>query len=761
MPFNAVSNRADPDQAALARVASSGVNSVWLWKYDKYKDQGQKLQCLLKVKQDLSKVLIFSEDHNGILPYFMYASSEDSHETAESFGCLSMQVHAGSYECDKYHYLMILSIFFQPVREEILAASPTNEAPVSDQEPGNPVIDINYTINEEEKGSAKVVIKLNLNENDNVFTSTNDNAESGLMEQSAIEQPQGQQVTIQESKTDSVASSAVGTAVKGSPVLDEQQTQQVTSQESRTGPDASSTLGVAAQGSAVSVIESQALSSSQESTIETPSSNSMKTDIQGSDVSIVESQASSSSQESTTETPSSNSVKTVIQGSSPAVLESLRSSMNSVVKSNEIVISLAGGTAQESTASVKKSQPTSSSAGIVTQETLASVKESQHSATSSSVAQTLQVVSPPSSGSDSSFPSGVLTLPVLPPSDSQEPRAPSSLPPSSLPPAISKENSSEENSLTFDGTSVPSNVGLSSSVSKENTKFVPLTLPVLPPTGSFMTSSPAGVSGSTTTSAGLVSSGLTKAGTSTSSSVSTDNTKPVPLTLSVLPPAGFPSAGSFMTSPAGVSGATTTLGGLVSSGLANIGKSSSHSSENTGPFPQLQAQNDTLTDSTATRSVTIQAVVGNSIVPMALQFVDPNMIAMGGKSANEKNESKSGSYETSQNVSEKIGTVDLDRTQVVENPNETGSSCIGTTQTANGVSETNGISCTDRAQTASADGDASAMREKDGTNNDIDSKDVGDTKTVVATKAIDETGDNANVHKENSASHDSHTNLNP
>ena len=53
------------------------------------------------------------------------------------------------------------------------------------------------------------------------------------------------------------------------------------------------------------------------------------------------------------------------------------------------------------------------------------------------------------------------------------------------------------------------------------------------------------------------------------------------------------------------------------------------------------------------------------------------------------------------------------------------------------------------------------MREKDGTNNDIDSKDVGDTQKVVATKAIDETGVNANVHKENSASHDSRTNLNP
>ena len=663
---------------------------------------------------------------------------------------------------------IILSIFFQLVSEEMLAASPTHEAPVSDQEPGNPVIDINYTINEEEKGSAKVVIKLNLIENDNSFTSTNDNAESGLMEQSVIEQPQGQQVTVQEPITDSVASSAVGTAVKGSPVLGEQHTQQVTSQESRTGPVVSSTLGVAVQESAVSVIESQASPSSQESTIETPSSNSMKTDIQGSAVSIVESQASSSSQESTMETPSSNSVKTVIQGSSPAVLESIRSSMNSVVKSNETVMSLAGGTAQESTASVKESKPSSSSAGIATQETLASVKESQHSATSLPVAQTLQVVSPPSSASGSGFPSGVLTLPVLPPSDSPEPRAPSSLPPSSLPPsslppsslppAISKENSSEENSPTFDGTSVPSNVGLSSSVSNENTKFVPLTLPVLPPTGSFMTSSPAAIPESTTTSAGLVSSGLTKAGTS--SSVSTDNTKPVPLTLSVLPPAGFPKAGSFTTSPAGVSGSTTTLAGLVSSGLANMGELSSKSSENTGPFPKLQAQNNTLTDPTATRSVTIQAVVGNSIVPMVLQIVDPDMIVMDGKSSNENNESKSRSCETSQNVSEKIGTLDLDRTQVIENMNETGSSSIGTTQTANGVSETNGSSCTDRAETASADSNASAMMEKDGTNNGIDSKDVGDTQKVVGSKTIDKTGDNANVHKENSSSHDSNTNTN-
>ena len=630
---------------------------------------------------------------------------------------------------------MSLSIFFQPVSEEMLAASPTHEAPVSDQEPGNPVIDINYTINEEEKGSAKVVIKLNLIENDNSFTSTNDNAESGLMEQSAIEQPQGQQVTIQESKTDSVASSAVGTAVKGSRVLDEQLTQQVTSQEFRTCPDASSTLGVAVQGSAVSIIESQASSSSQESRTGPDASSTLGVAVQGSAVSVIESQASSSSQESTIETPSS-SVKTDIQGPSQCVQESIRSSMNSVVNSNETVISLTGGTAQESTVSVKKSQP---------------------SATSSPVAKTSQVVSPPSLASVSGFPSTVLTLPVLPPSDSPEPRAPSSLPPSSLPPAISKENSSEENSPTIDGISVPSNVGLSSSVSNENANFVPLTLPVLPPTGSIMTSSPAGVSGSTTTPAGLVSSGLTKAGTSY---VSTNNTKPVPLTLSVLPPAGFPTTGSFMTSsPAGVSGSTSTLAGLVSSGLANMGELSSKSSENTGPFPKLQAQNNTLTDPTATRSVTIQAVVGNSIVPMVLQFVDPNMIAMGGKSANENNEINSGSCETSQNLSEKIGTLDLDRTQVVENINETGSSSIDTTQTANGVSETNGRSCTDKDQTASADGNASAMIEKGSTNNDIDSKDVGDTQKVVATKAIDETGDNANVHKENSASHDSHTNF--
>ena len=644
---------------------------------------------------------------------------------------------------------MSLSIFFQPVSEEMLAASPTHEAPVSDQDPDNPVIDINYTINEEEKGSAKVVIKLNLNENDNVFTSTNGNTESGLMEHSASEQPQGQQLTIQESITDSVASSV--TTVKGSPVLGEQQTQQVTSQESRTGPDASSTLGVAVQGSAVSIIESQASSSSQESTIETPSSNSVKTGIQGSAVSIIESQASSSSQDSTTESPSSNSVITDIQGPSQCVQESIRSPMNSVVKSNEIVISLAGGTAQKSTVCVKESQPSSSSAGIVTQETLASVKESQHSATSSSVAQTSQMVSP-SSASGSGFPSGVLTLPVLPPTGSPEPRAPSS-----LPPAISKELSLEENSPTFDGTSVPSNAGLSSSVSNENAKFVLLTLPVLPPTGSFMTSPQAGVSGSTTTSVGLVSSGLTKAGLS--SSVSTDNTKPVPLTVSVLPPTGFPTTGSFMTSPAGVLGSTTTLAGLVSSGLANMGELSSKSSENAGPFPKLQAQNNTMTDPAATRSVTIQAVVGNSIVPMVLQFVDPNMIAVGGKSANENDESKSGSCETSQNVREKIGTLDLDRTQVVESINETGSASTGTTQTANGVSETNGSLCTDRDQAASADGNDSAMMKKDGTNNGKDSKDVGDTQRVLATKVIDETGNIANVHKENNASHDSNTNF--
>ena len=60
----------------------------------------------------------------------------------------------------------------------------------------------------------------------------------------------------------------------------------------------------------------------------------------------------------------------------------------------------------------------------------------------------------------------------------------------------------------------------------------------------------------------------------------------------------------------------------------------------------------------------------------------------------------------------------------------------------------------DRAQTISSAGNDSALMEEDGTNNDIDSKYVRDTQKVVGNKAIDESRDNDNVHKENSASLD-------
>ena len=142
---------------------------------------------------------------------------------------------------------------------------------------------------------------------------------------------------------------------------------------------------------------------------------------------------------------------------------------------------------------------------------------------------------------------------------------------------------------------------------------------VLPETGSSVTGTNLTVSSTSVTSSVKAPLILTSPPLVGNSTLSPSGSPFGLITLPVLPPVGLPEAktASILSSP-GFAG--TTLTG------SNVGLFSSPSEDNTIPSSSSLV-------GTEPTSITIQAVVGNNIVPMVLQFVNPASIGIGNTNA--------------------------------------------------------------------------------------------------------------------------------